>query len=83
MTAWGPDYRHLGWRWPAYPRYLIYQVCNYVLGVRFGSDAAKRYELEGQKIRIFDKDVYKRQVLERPATAGRPFARPMTTTNPA
>ena len=56
MTALGPDYRHLSRRWPAYPRYFIYQVCSYVLGARFGSDAAKRYELEGQKIRIFDKD---------------------------
>ena len=27
-----------------------------MLGARFGSDAAKRYEWEGQKIRIFDKD---------------------------
>jgi hypothetical protein len=56
MTALGPDYRHLCWRWPAYPRYFIYQVCNYVLGARFGSDAAKRYEWKGGKITIYDKD---------------------------
>ncbi len=56
MTALGPDCRHLSRRWPAYPRYFIYQLCCYVLGIKFGSDGAKRYELEGQKIRIFDKD---------------------------
>ena len=56
MTALGPDYRHLCWRWPAYPRYFIYQVCSYVLGARFGSDAAKRYEWKGGKITIYDKD---------------------------
>jgi hypothetical protein len=56
MTALGPDYRHLSRRWPAYPRYFIYQVCSYVLGARFGSDAAKRYEWKGGKITIYDKD---------------------------
>lgn len=37
-------------------RYFIYQLCNFVLGVKYGSDAAKRYEWKNNYIRVYDKN---------------------------
>jgi len=55
MTSSGLDWRPIDQRRPK-TQYFIYQVCSWVLGVRFGSDAAKRYEWKGGKITIYDKD---------------------------
>lgn len=37
-------------------RYIIYQLCNFVLGVKYGSDSAKRFEWRNNFIRIYDKE---------------------------
>lgn len=37
-------------------RYFVYQLCNFVLGVKFGSDTAKRFEWRNNFIRIYDKE---------------------------